>query len=107
MGALHASGGNVAYRGAVPASGTGLPWRLGHLLGPLVSARTWLAQVYLLANVPLGIVGFVVVIVGVTLGIGLSLLALLGLGIIALDLWACRGFARLQRATIALMLGVT
>lgn len=107
VGALHTSGGNAAYRGALPAPGAGLPWWLGHLLGPLISARTWLAQVYLLANVPLGIVGFVVVIVGVTLGIGLSFLALLGLGVIALDLWACRGFARLQRAMIALMLGVT
>ncbi|NED97360.1 sensor histidine kinase [Phytoactinopolyspora alkaliphila] len=60
---------------------------------------------YLLPGMPLAIVSFVVMIAGLALGIGLFLLAFLGLVILALTLLAARRFAMAERARVGVLEG--
>ena len=76
------------------------------LIAPVFSARTWLAVVYLLTGLPLAIITFTVIVVGIALGVGLIPLALVGLPILAMALIVCGWFGTLERHRAALMLGV-
>src|SRR5262249_39001935 len=51
--------------------------------------RTWLETAYLLVDLPVGIVGFTVVVTGLSLGLGM-LITLIGIPILTLTLLACR-----------------
>jgi signal transduction histidine kinase len=76
----------------------------GVLLAP-VSARAWLATIHLLANLPVGLVMFVPIVVGTTLGLGLLPLFLLGIPVLFLTLGLAELFARFERGRFAVTLG--
>ncbi|WP_431960893.1 sensor histidine kinase [Actinacidiphila sp. bgisy160] len=68
-------------------------------------AVTWKEIAYLLANLPVDIVGFVFVAVVLYLGVGLSV-TVVGLPLLALGLAGCRLLGRLERIRARGMLGV-
>ncbi|MER0480745.1 sensor domain-containing protein [Streptomyces sp. Edi2] len=72
--------------------------------GPL-SGATWREIAYLLSNFPLGLIGFVVLVVWLTLGIGLAV-TVIGLPLLAGGLVACRQYGKLERARARALLGV-
>jgi signal transduction histidine kinase len=76
------------------------------LLRDLVSPRTWLALISHLAGLVMGLVVILVVTVGLSLGFGLLVLALVGLPILGVTLRLAGWFADAERARFALMLGV-
>ncbi|MCF3175299.1 sensor domain-containing protein [Streptomyces sioyaensis] len=71
----------------------------------LLSGLMWREIAYLLANFPLGVAAFVVVLVWLVLGIGLSI-TVVGLPLLATGLLACRQYGKLERARAAALLGV-
>jgi signal transduction histidine kinase len=75
------------------------------LLRGLVSARTWLAFTHHLAGLVLAIVSFTLVVTGLALGVGLLPLALAGLPVLGLTTRFADGFAAVERARFALLLG--
>ncbi|HEU5387837.1 MAG TPA: sensor domain-containing protein [Streptosporangiaceae bacterium] len=76
------------------------------LVRDLVSPRTWLAMTSHLAGLILGIAAFTVIVTGLSLGFSLLVLALVGLPLLGLTLRLAGWFAAVERARIALMLGV-
>ena len=75
---------------------------------PLPRRRGWFRQLgidtgYVLASFPVAIAAFVVVITGLTLGIGL-LIVWVGVAVLAAALLAARGFATLERAWLPAVL---
>ena len=72
--------------------------------GPL-SGRTWREIAYLLSNLPLGITGFLVLVIWLALGAGLAV-TVIGLPLLASGLGACRIYGRLERARARALLGV-
>lgn len=78
---------------------------MGPVLRPVVSARTWLAMIYVIAGLVIGLVSFVVAVVGVVLGAALVPLAFVGVPVLATTLAICHLIGRLERARAALMLG--
>ena len=77
---------------------------LGRAVQLLVSPRTWLAVLHLLAGFWLGLVAFLVILIGTVLGLGLLPLFLAGIAILAAVYWLCGQFAVMERARFALML---
>jgi signal transduction histidine kinase len=75
------------------------------LLRGLVSARTWLAFTHHVAGLVLAIVSFTLVVTGFALGVGLLPLALAGLPVLGLTTRFADGFAAVERARFALLLG--
>jgi hypothetical protein len=67
--------------------------------------RTWTATVYLLASMFVGLAWFVILVTGLSLGLGL-LIVWVGVLVLALTLLAWRGGAWLERRWVRLMLGV-
>jgi hypothetical protein len=59
---------------------------------------------YLMLGLPIGIASFTVAVTGLSLAAGL-LITLIGIPVLVLTLLACRGFAALERARAALVLG--
>ena len=80
------------------------PSTVVRVLGPVFSARTWLAMVYILSGLFLAVIYFVVAVVGIVLGIGLLPLFLVGLVILVFTLVACGYLGELERRRAALML---
>jgi signal transduction histidine kinase len=76
------------------------------LIRDLVSPRTWLAMIHHLAGMILGLVVFVVVLTGITLGVGLIPLGLVGLPVLGVTLRLADWFARAERARFGFLLGV-
>ncbi|MFG2097694.1 sensor histidine kinase [Streptomyces sp. NPDC048612] len=70
-----------------------------------LSGPTWREIAYLLANFPLGILAFTVLLVWVGTGIGLSFIVIT-LPLLASGLRACREYGRLERARARTLLGV-
>ncbi|MFF4952514.1 sensor histidine kinase [Streptomyces chattanoogensis] len=70
-----------------------------------LSAWTWREIAYLLSNFPLDVIAFVVLLVWLTLGIGLSV-TVVGLPLLAMGLVACRRYGKLERARARALLGV-
>ncbi|MGX1756965.1 sensor histidine kinase [Streptomyces lydicus] len=70
-----------------------------------LGGATWREVAYLLSNFPLGLVGFVVLVVWLTLGIGLAV-TVIGLPLLAAGLVACRTYGKLERARARALLGV-
>ncbi|MFF8789934.1 sensor histidine kinase [Streptomyces sp. NPDC015125] len=72
--------------------------------GPL-SGVTWREVAYLLSNFPLDLVAFMVLLVWLTLGIGLSV-TVIGLPLLAGGLVTCRKYGKLERARARALLGL-
>ncbi|MFG2285659.1 sensor histidine kinase [Streptomyces sp. NPDC048595] len=70
-----------------------------------LSKATWQEIAYLLANFPLGVAAFAVVVVWLTLGLGLSV-TVVGLPLLATGLTACRQYGKWERARARALLGV-
>jgi signal transduction histidine kinase len=87
--------------------GTGIAGPVRRVLGPLVEARTWLASIHLVAGLPVGIVLFTLAVTGVSLGVGLLPLFLVGIPVLIATIWIVAACARFERARFALLLGVT
>jgi signal transduction histidine kinase len=76
------------------------------LLRGVVSGRTWLAVIHLLAGMVIGIASFTVALTGVVAGVALLVVVLAGIPVLALTGWLCWQFARAERARFAFLLGV-
>jgi signal transduction histidine kinase len=74
------------------------------VLHALVSARTWLAFVHLIAGFGVGVVTFTVVLAGLVTGIALIPVFLAGVPVLAGTLWACLWMGRAERGRFALLL---
>jgi Putative sensor len=99
----------VPQAGSGTAGSSAEPRRLPGLAAvpyAVVSARTWLALVHLFAGLPVGIVGFVLVVTGLAAGTATLAVFLLGLGVYAAMFWLVGLIARLEQARFALLLGV-
>ncbi|MGV4923021.1 sensor domain-containing protein [Streptomyces sp. BHT-5-2] len=70
-----------------------------------LDAWTWREIGYLLANLPLTVTAFAVLVVWLTLGLGLSV-TVVGLPLLAAGLTVCRLYGRLERARARAWLGV-
>jgi signal transduction histidine kinase len=75
------------------------------LLRPLVSARTWLAITHLLAGSVIGLVAFIFVVTGTSVGAALLPVGLLGIPVLAALMWLCGQLAVVERARFELLLG--
>jgi signal transduction histidine kinase len=89
-----------------PAAGASSAGALGRVVRPVVSGRTWLAVIHLLAGPFIGVVAFGFFVPAVTVGVALLPLALAGIPVLGVTLWLGRQFAAFERARFAVMLGV-
>ena len=106
MAAAAAGSGFPPGAGTEPlAAGRASPGGLASVLGALVSPRTWLAVIHLLAGLVIGIVAFTVVVVGIALGIGLMPIFLVGIPVLVGVIWLAGLGARAERARFAVLLG--
>ena len=75
------------------------------LIRDLVSARTWLAFTHLVASWVIGLLFFLIVAVGVTIGVATIPLALVGLPVLGLTLRCTEWLAAEERGRFAVLLG--
>jgi signal transduction histidine kinase len=87
------------------AAGLASPGGLRPVLGALVSPRTWLAVIHLLAGLVIGLVSFTVVVTGISLGIALLPVFLVGIPVLVAVIWLAGLGARAERARFAVLLG--
>jgi len=80
------------------------PFEASRAFGAIWSSSTWLALVHLLANLPLGIVYFVLLVTGLSLGFGL-LITLLGIPVLIGTGWLVRTLGHVERRRINTFLG--
>ena len=78
---------------------------LAAALGAVVSPTTWLAVIHLLWGLVIGLMGFVIAVVGIAVGIGTLPAAMIGIPVLAMVLWLCGLLARAERARFRLLLG--
>ena len=90
---------------ALAAAGLASPGGARSVLGALVSPRTWLAVIHLLAGLVIGIVSFTVVVTGISLGIALLPVFLVGIAVLVAVIWLAGMFARAERTRFAVLLG--
>jgi signal transduction histidine kinase len=76
------------------------------LLAPLVRARTWSETLHLVLDLPFGIAWFTIVVTGLSLGVGLVFLALIGLFVLAATVFVGRLIGVVERARAAALLGL-
>jgi signal transduction histidine kinase len=88
-----------------PAAGAPPAGALLRAAGPVVSGRTWLAVIHLLAGPVIGLVAFVFFVTAAAVGVALLPVALAGIPVLAVTLWLCTQFAAFERARFAVMLG--
>ncbi|WP_418958521.1 sensor histidine kinase [Streptomyces tritici] len=88
---------------AADTAGTDVPPRGARIAA--VDGGTWREVAYLLANLPVTLVGFVYVVVTVVLGIGLSV-TVIGLPWLGVGLAGARGLGRFERRRARSLLGV-
>jgi signal transduction histidine kinase len=97
---------DVAGRGA-----PGTPARGDRRAGPVavlhavVSARTWLAVVHLIAGFFVGLATFTLLVAGLSTGISLLVAFLAGVPVLAGTFWLCIWIGHVERARFALLLG--
>jgi signal transduction histidine kinase len=75
------------------------------LIRGLVSARTWLAFTHHVAGLVLAVASFTIVVTGLACGVALLPLALAGVPVLGLTFRFADGFAAVERARFALLLG--
>jgi signal transduction histidine kinase len=73
---------------------------------PLTQARTWSTALHLLLDLPFGIAWFVITVVGLSVGAGLVVVALVGLIILAATVFAGRLIGIVERARADALLGL-
>jgi len=73
---------------------------------PYTKARTWSGTLHLLLDLPLGIAWFTVVVVGLSVGAGLVVVALTGLVILAATVFVGRMIGIVERARAKALLGL-
>jgi signal transduction histidine kinase len=83
-------------------AGAGAVLRAVHAV---VSGRTWLAVIHLLAGMVIGLASFSIFLTGAVVGVVLLPFALAGLPVLVAVLWLCMQFARSERARFAVLLG--
>ncbi|MCK9876406.1 sensor domain-containing protein [Frankia sp. Ag45/Mut15] len=71
----------------------------------VADAVTWRGLLHLLLNLPLSLVGFVVVTVVISLGVGLAV-TVVGIPVLVAGLRICRAFGSLERARARCLLGL-
>ena len=76
------------------------------LFAPLARARTWSETLHLLLDLPLGIAWFTIVVVGLSVGVGLVVLALIGLVILVATVFTGRLIGIVERARAKVLLGI-
>lgn len=76
----------------------------GRIVSAIWAPSTWLAFVHLLVNLPLGILWFTLLAIGVSLGLGL-LITLLGIPVLIATGWFVRSAGHLERTRINSFLG--
>jgi signal transduction histidine kinase len=76
------------------------------LFAPFAKARTWSASLHLLLDMPFGIAWFVIAIVGLSVGVGLVVVALVGLVILAATVFAGRLIGIVERTRADALLGI-
>jgi signal transduction histidine kinase len=76
------------------------------LFAPYATARMWLETLHLLCDLPVGIAWFVFVVVGLSVGVGLVPLALIGLVILAGTVYGGRLIGKAERARALGLLGL-
>jgi hypothetical protein len=107
MAAAGAGSGAPPGTGAeATAAGRASPGGLPAAVGALVSPRTWLAVIHLLAGLVIGFVAFTVVVVGISVGVGLLPVFLVGVPVLVGVIWLAGLGARTERARFAVLLGV-
>src|SRR4051794_14654933 len=72
----------------------------------LTDARTWSGTLYLLLDLPFGIAWFTILIVGLSVGVGLVVVALIGLFVIAATVFAGRLIGHVERSRAKALLGL-
>jgi hypothetical protein len=77
---------------------------IDRIFGPVVHAQTYRQLAYALLAFPLGLLYFVSMVCGLSIGIGTAVIVV-GFLILALTLWAAVGFARIERALAQALLG--
>lgn len=75
------------------------------LFAPLFRARTWSETLHLLLDLPFGIAWFTIVVTGLSLGVGLVPLALVGLLVLVGTVFAGRVMGTVERARAKALLG--
>jgi signal transduction histidine kinase len=76
------------------------------LLRDLVSARTWLAMTQHLAGLFIGFAAIFIFVFGLSFGVSLLFVALVGLPLLGVTVWLAHWFARTERSRFALLTGV-
>jgi signal transduction histidine kinase len=76
------------------------------VLKNLWGLRTWLSLAYVVLGLPFGILTFTVTVVGLSLGVGLVPLFLIGLVVLWVTMQLVRGMAAMERARATLFLDV-
>jgi signal transduction histidine kinase len=76
------------------------------LFAPYTHARMWLETLHLVFDLPAGIAWFVFIVVGLSLGVGLLPLALVGLVILAATVFSGRLIGIVERARASALLGI-
>jgi signal transduction histidine kinase len=89
-----------------PAALAALAALAGRVLRPFVSARTWLAVAYLLASLPIGIAGAMLLTIGLPFAVVCIALALSGIPMLIIILAVIDLLCRLQRACTAALADV-
>src|SRR5262245_2187493 len=87
-----------------PIPALGAPGVARRVLRAPFELRTWGETVHLLANLPIGVVTFTLVVTGFSLGLGL-LITLLGIPVLALTVVVSRGIGALERGRARALLG--
>ena len=100
--AAHGDGSGTASASAFGA----VRGRLGAVLRPIATARTWLAVIHLLAGFFLGTLSFTLLITGAAIGVALLPLFLSGVPVLIAVRWLCGQFCRSERARFNVLLGV-
>ena len=77
---------------------------IDRIFGPVVQARTYRSLVYLLISFPFGLISFVMMITGLSVGVGTAII-FVGFVILALTLELGRGFAAIERRLVESLLG--
>jgi signal transduction histidine kinase len=77
-----------------------------HYFAPYTKARTWSGMLFLLLDLPLGIAWFTIVVVGLSVGVGLVVVALTGLFVLAATVFAGRLIGIVERARAKALLGL-
>jgi len=96
-----------ARSGSAVSPGTSPRMRLRQLPGDIVSVRTWLSTIHLLAGLPVGVVAFGLLVAGLSAGISMLAAFLLGVPVLVGTAWVAIGIGHFERGRFALFLNAS